>query len=111
MVGSLTFDTLNSLSQVSTNVIPLVPAAALHFGVAVVVAVLLIFVVGPLCLIGLVHLGHIIRIAGGSISPFHTLVPCTICGYRNLITSNEAHCSECQNPITLDERLSEHVQK
>ena len=91
--------------------IPLIPAAALHFVTAIVVAVLLIFVVGPLCLIALIRFSHIVRIVGGSISPFHTLVPCTICGYRNLITSNEEHCSKCQNHINLNEHLFEYRQK
>lgn len=111
VVGSRTFDSFNPLSRVAATMTPLVPAAALHFVGAFVVAVLLIFVVGPLCVIALVHFGHVGRIVGGLISPLHKLVRCGKCGYYNLLISNEASCSECENSLTLNEHSSKHVQK
>lgn len=80
---------------------PVVPAVAIHFTAALVLSVLLIFVVGPLCLIALIQMDSIGRTVISWLSPVHTLVQCSNCGHRNLAVLGEVkvYCSQCQNQI------------
>lgn len=108
-IEPLTPSTLKSRNRLPGDMTVIAPAI-LHFVGALLIAILLILVLGPLCITAFVRLGNIGLTVGSRVPPFRIVVRCSNCGHYNLATPRREYCSECESGIAVDDPPSKRAQ-